>query len=580
MADGTKAEQGLGQTALAVIARGQKTISAMPPERRSRLATGGLMLAAMIAGLFWFLNRPDWRVLYSGLEPRDASTVAQELGAAGIPFRASSDQSGIEVPAEVLDKARMEVAAKGMPQTGRLGFELFDKPNWVGSEFDEKVNYQRALEGELEHTIESLGMVRSARVHLAIPAASPFAQEERTAKASVVLKLKRPSLEPEQVESIRRLVAGAVENLSAQNVSLVDADGRLDMTGKGDHARVGEAEQALEAKLVAMLEPLVGTGNVRAVVNAKYDEGVEERTDEIYDPTQTVALSMQKTDQVSAAAAKPSGVPGTASNTPAAAPVGAVAGSAKAAAPGVPPLLQDKSPKDAKDPLPVYPDRSAGQSQTMHEENGTFGTTKHTIHRELGPGRLERVTVAVLVNDRMSPGKDAAAPAIWRPRSSEEMHRLEGLTQAAVGFDARRGDQVTVENVSFSGNGIEEPTGPVKLLDKARSALHEEPAALRLALLAALGLLVVMMVLRPVAKQMVATLKAPTALPAGAGRTPALGSSTAASAPALGQGRAELEPVEAISQVRMEQVAEQIRKSPAQSKRLLENWITGPQEGS
>ena len=158
--------------------------------------------------------------------------VSQELAAAGIPFQTTADGTGVEVPAELVDKARMEVAAKGMPQSGRLGFELFDKPNWVGSEFDEKVNYQRALEGELEHTIGTLEVVRSARVHLVLPKESLFAGEEKVAKASVVLKLRRSTMTPEQTDSIRNLVAGAVENLSAQQVTLVDADGRVNLNGR------------------------------------------------------------------------------------------------------------------------------------------------------------------------------------------------------------------------------------------------------------------------------------------------------------------------------------------------------------
>ena len=166
-------------------------------------------------------------MLFSGLDGKDTQQVSQELAAAGIPYELTTDGTGIQVPADMVDKARMEVAAKGMPQTGRLGFELFDKPNWVGSEFDERVNYQRAMEGELEHTIETISAVRSARVHLVLPQPSLFTSEEKAAKASVVLKLKRGSVDPDQADAIRSLVAGSVENLSPDQVTLVDADGRV-----------------------------------------------------------------------------------------------------------------------------------------------------------------------------------------------------------------------------------------------------------------------------------------------------------------------------------------------------------------
>src|SRR6185437_4617677 len=291
-----------------------------------------------------------------------------------------------------------------------------------------------ALEGELEHTIETLDVVRSARVHLVLPQQSLFASEEKVAKASVVLKLRRSTVDPEQADAIRSLVAGAVENLSPDQVTLVDADGRANLKPRSSDASKDETEQQMEAKLVAMLEPLAGRDNVRATVNVSYDDGSEERTDEIYDPSQTVTLSMQKKEEVSALPGKAaSGVPGTASNSPAGAPAGSVAGSQAAAAPGTPPLLQ-------KQTLPVYPQQGSGRDQTIQEENGTYGVTKHLLHSEEGPGRVRRVTAAVVVNDRaITEGTGKLEHIVWKPRSADEMRRLGQLAQAAVGFDARRG---------------------------------------------------------------------------------------------------------------------------------------------
>src|SRR5437899_8796413 len=180
-AGGRSAGGGPAQKALAMAAAMRDRLMAMPSGKRTWLIAFGVFLAATCAGVIWFAGRPDWRVLFSGLDGKDVQQVSQELSAAGIPYETTVDGSGIQVPAEMLDKARMEVAAKGMPQTGRLGFELFDKPNWVGSEFDERVNYQRALEGELEHTIGTLGVVKSARVHLVLSQASLVAAEETAA---------------------------------------------------------------------------------------------------------------------------------------------------------------------------------------------------------------------------------------------------------------------------------------------------------------------------------------------------------------------------------------------------------------
>ncbi len=567
------------EKAFAMASTLRERLMAMPAGKRTSLIASAVFLAAMCVGTVWFVGRPDWRVLFSGLDGKDVQQVSQELAAAEIPYETTADGAGVQVPAEMLDKARMEVAAKGMPQTGRLGFELFDKPNWVGSEFDERVNYQRAMEGELEHTIGTLGVVKSARVHLVLPQASLFAAEEKVAKASVVLKLKRASVDPEQADAIRSLVAGSVENLSADQVTLVDADGRVNFKQRSSNVVEADAEQAMEAKLVAMLEPLAGRDNVRATVNVSYDEGREERTDEVYDPNQVATLTMQKSEQTSASRGQASGVPGTASNSPAGSPEGAVAGSQAAAAPGTPPLLQ-------KQALPVYPQQGAGQGQSMHEESETYGITKHLLHTEQGPGRVRRVSAAVVVNDRsVTEGVGKLEHAVWKPRSAEEMHRLEELAQAAVGFDARRGDQVVMQNVSFSTN-VPELKPPVmdKLMEELRGSLHTQPGLMRTAVIGICGVLLVLFVLRPVASQMTATLREPMLL---APRSAAGAFEEREEVAAEQKDRDEeaLLPrsknkTYQLQQGIFEHVSEHIRREPAQSTRLLEAWIGSTEERS
>src|ERR1700733_8366214 len=508
---GAAASGGPAEKALVMVSAMRERLMAMPAQKRTWLIASVVFIAVMCAAMLWFTGRPDWRVLFSGLDGKDSQQVAQELAAAGIPYETTADGAGVQGPADLLDKARMEVAAKGMPQTGRLGFELFDKPNWVGSEFDERVNDQRAVEGELEHTIGTLGVVKSARVHLVLPQPSLFSAEEKVAKASVVLKLRRASVDPDQADAIRNLVAGSVENLSADQVTLVDADGRVNFKPRSSDAAEADAEQAMEAKLVAMLEPVAGHDNVRATVNVSYEHGTEERTDEVYDPTQVVTLSMQKSEQSSVLRTQASGVPGTASNSPGGAPVGAVAGSQAAAAPGTPPLLQ-------KQALPVYPQQGMGQGQSLTEENGTYGVTKHLVHTEQGPGRVRRVSAAVVVNDRSAiEGAGKLEHTVWKPRSPEEMRRLEELAQAAVGYDARRGDQVVMENVSFSTNAPEvKPPTMDRLMDESRALLHTQPELMRTVVMGLCGVLLVLFVLRPGARQGTATLREPVLLTAGA----------------------------------------------------------------
>lgn len=566
---------GVAARAAAMASTIRDRVMALPAGRRNSLVALVAFVAAMAAAMIWYAGRKDWKPLFTGLDGKDLQQVSQELGAAGIPYQSGADGGSIEVPAEMVDKARMEVATKGMPQTGRLGFELFDKPNWVGSEFDERVNYQRALEGELEHTIGALGAVRSARVHLVLPKESLFTSEERAAKASVVLKLKRPFLGEDQADAIRSLVAGAVENLSPDDVNLVDADGRVNLKPRSKNAVAADVEQEMESKLVAMLEPLAGRDNVRATVNVSYEQGSEERTDEIYDPNQSAALSLQKSEQVSQPIVKAMGVPGTASNSPAGAPAGAVQGSQAAAAPGTPPLLQ-------KEALPVYPQQGAGAEQSLHEESGTYGVTKHTIHTAEGPGRVRRITAAVVVNDRSAvEGAGKMQHTVWKPRSVDEMRQLQQLAQAAVGFDARRGDQVVVENVSFSSNSPE-----VKLpvmeqwMEQAKTLARTQPGLAKTAVLGLCGVLLVLFVLRPMAKQVVETLREPAlhggmevaALEAG-DRVDPLGGMVDSSLPLPMSSKEQMQ-----HQGIFAQVAEHIRREPVQSTRLIEAWIGSSEE--
>jgi flagellar M-ring protein FliF len=396
------------------------------------------------------------------------------------------------------------------------------------------------------------------------------------AKASVVLKLKRASVGPEQADAIRSLVAGSVENLSVDQVTLVDADGRVNFKQRSSNAAEADAEQAMEAKLVAMLEPLAGRDNVRATVNVSYDEGSEERTDEVYDPNQVATLTMQKSEQVSTGRGMPSGVPGTASNSPAGSPEGAVAGSQAAAAPGTPPLLQ-------KQTLPVYPQQGAGLGQSLHEENGTYGVTKHLVHTEQGPGRVRRVSAAVVVNDRsVTEGMGKAEHVVWKSRSAEEMHRLEELAPAAVGFDARRGDQVVMQNVSFSTNAPEvKPPTMDRLMDEARGLLHTQPGLMRTAVIGICGVLLVVFVLRPVASQVTATLREPMLLAAGTSTAGAFEDREETIRDDLREEvllpRAKSK-THQLQQGIFEHVSEHIRREPAQSTRLLEAWIGSPEE--
>ncbi len=543
----------------------QQRWTGMQPAQRRLLVLCVLAFAALAGISSWWSSRTDWRTLFTGLESRDAAQVQQQLSSAGITYQTTPDGTAVQVAAEQLDKARVAIAAKGMPQSGRLGFELFDKPNWVGSEFDEKVNFQRALEGELEHTIETMDAIRSARVHVVLPKQGAFSSEDQPAKASVVLKLRRSSVPRDEVESIRNMIAGAVEGLQPAAVTLVDADGRVDLSTVTSQASEHSDEAALEQKLIAVLEPLAGVGNVHATVNISYHQGSEEHTDEVYDPTQTVPVSTQKSEQT-AQTTKAMGVAGTASNAPAAVPVqntpatGATTTTAAAA---------------------VLPGPQA-QTQVSHEESSSYAVSRHLTHTSEGPGRVRRVAAAIVINDRQVVDASGKQPrTAWKTRSTDEMHRMEQLAQAAVGFESKRGDEVVLQNIAFSSNGQEVPPA---LLDRvgssARDLLRSQPSLLRTVGMGVCLLILGFAVLKPLGKQATRLLEAPGTSVAGMrvpqleGAADSTGSATLVSGGATHAIGAP-EPVQSI----FDRVSAQITAQPQGSTRLIEAWITGSEEG-
>jgi flagellar M-ring protein FliF len=357
------------QRAGALMSDAVTRVRGMDSARRSRWLMTAAVIMACFGGLMWYASRPDWRTLYAGLDADDVRQMAQQLTTAGIAFDVSPDGATLRVPAQNLDKARLATTAKGAPKTGRMGFELFDQPNWMGSEFDEKVNYQRALEAELERTIGTLQSVQSARVHLVMPHDSLFTTDQREAKASVVLRLRHRTLADDEAEGIKNLVAGAVDELRPENVELVDAEGGALLGRRGGDAALEAREEQLAEKLVETLEPVAGAGNVRASVNIAYDPNSADELDETYDPAQTATLAMQRNAQSSGQQAGASGVPGTTSN-------GATS------VPAVKP--------------PLYP--AAGlAAQSLQQESATYGVSKKTRHVVEAAGSVDRVTAAVLI---------------------------------------------------------------------------------------------------------------------------------------------------------------------------------------
>ncbi|MGD0799897.1 MAG: flagellar basal-body MS-ring/collar protein FliF [Terracidiphilus sp.] len=507
----------------------------MQPAQRGWAMVAALLLVALIGGLFWYGLRTDWRTLYADMDPEDVRQAGQILSQAQIPFEPTPNGAGILVPAAQLDKARLLTAAKGL-KSGRLGFELFDKPNWVGSEFDEQVNYQRALEGELEHTVGSLTDVESARVHLVLPHDSLFREAERPAKASVVIKLRHRTLADGEPEAIRNLVSSAVDGLTPDRVVLVDAAGHLPLGPKTADALRLSAEEALEQKLVSTLEPVTGAGNVRASVTLDYDPAATEETRESYDPEQTVTLSMQRTEQTSGPQPVAAGVPGTASNAP----------NAQA--------------------LPVYPQQNSAP-QAAKSESGTYATSKTVRHMVENPGRVRRMTAAIVVNDRLAQlaSKDKAAQ--WQPRSPDELRNLTALAQAAVGFDAARGDLLQVEDLAFEENRLQQP---VTLQGQLLAEAESSPVVVKYAALLFGLLLVVAFGVRPALSH---ARSGPNTKQQAARERELPGRAEVAQPVLRAPEPVELDPERIRMQEIFEQVTDHLKREPSQSSRLLQSWI-------
>ena len=533
--------QGAGQVANQV----KGFVLGLKPQQRAMFAGSAVVVAVVLWIFVRMLTSPDYKTLYSGLKPEEANGIAAKLSVKGISYQISPDGASIAVPADQLDKGRLETAAQGLPKNARLGFELFDTPNWMGTDFTDKVNYQRALEGELERTIQTLGEVESVRVHLVMPAESLFVDRQQEAKAAVILKTRGTISEDKQF-GIAQLVSSAVDKLKPENVTVLDADtGRPLSHHSGLVGGVASRElgDQLEKEIVRTLEPVLGAERVRASVRVEVDSSTSEENQESYDPKSAVAITSQRSEE-NAGGVAPGGVPGTTSNVPA-------AGSANPAA--AVRIVQDQ--------------------QSSKAEANTFVVNKLVRHTMEPAGRLKRIAAAVVVDDATeTTGDGAQSKTIRRKRTPEEMKNIEQLAAAAIGLDASRGDVLAVENLTFQQVPVETPLKPSKLA-QARTVLVQWSSLLRYAGIAALFLVVYLTFLRPIKKQLVTAFRE---LPARIGALKTAGSNDAAILPPaeglLGRDAEASSDSQRLSGLK-KQLAEKVKSEPASASRLIQGWM-------
>lgn len=415
-----------------------KLLDSLSVRQRITILTAILLAGAGTYAVIRWQQESDFRPLFINLGPEDAGGIVQKLKESGVDYRVSDTGGSVLVPSARVAELRLSLAAAGLPKSGRIGFELFDKTNLGATEFTEHVNYRRALEGELERSVVALAEVEQARVHITFPKESVFLDAQQPAKASVLVRL-RPGarLAPQNVVAIDHLVASAVEGLSPDAVSVLDMNGNLlgrpRVPAGLDGPEPSEAgldyrhkvESDLLAKINSTLEPLLGAEKFRAGVSVECDFSGGEQSEEIYDPARSVMLSSQRTED-SSGSNTPSGVPGTASS------------------------------------LPRPTSRPGGGSAQVSRvtENVTYQSSRTVKKTRLPAGAIRKISVAVLLDQTLTWEKDKSGPRrVLVPPSADKLKVVHDLVAGVTGFNVQRGDQLVVETQPFETTLMLEPPG-------------------------------------------------------------------------------------------------------------------------
>src|SRR5579884_693916 len=406
----------------------KKLLATLTLQQKIGTGLAAIFIVGALAGLVHWNHERDFRPLFTGMSPEDAAAIVQKLKENGVDYRIAENGSSVLVPGAKLDELRLEMAGAGLPKTGRIGFELFDKTNLGITDFTEHVNYRRALEGELERSIRALSEVEQARVHVTFPKDSVFVDSREPAKASVLIHL-RPGahLTPQNVLAITNLIASAVEGLAPENVSVLDMQGNLlrrphkpgldggDMSEAAlDYKR--QIEKDLVAKVESTLDPLLGVGKFRVGVSADCDFSTSDQSDEIYDPTHSAMTNSQKSEDV-AGLSQNIGVPGTPANLPRA------------------------TSRPATSCTPMVSRRT---------ENISYETSRTVRHVKTPQGGLKRISASLLLDqDVQWQGTGKQRKRVLVPPSPEKLKAIHDVVAAVLGIVPERGDQLVIESLPF-----------------------------------------------------------------------------------------------------------------------------------
>ncbi|MDR1350819.1 MAG: flagellar M-ring protein FliF [Zoogloeaceae bacterium] len=464
------------------LTRLREAFDRLNSQQKLMLAVAIAAIVAILAGAYLWSRQPDYRVLFANFSEKDGGAIIAALEQANVPYRYSESGAAILVPAAQVHDARLRLASQGLPRGGSIGFELMENQKFGASQFTEQVNYQRALQGELERTIEAISAVQSARVHLAIPKPSVFVREEQKPTASVLLRLfPGRSLEPTQVAGISYLIASSVPQLPLANVNIVDQNGNLISQLKDKLTEAGldstqlkyvrDVENSIIERIRNILTPVLGEGNYRAQVAADLDFSHVEQTAETFAPNTDRATASIRSEQVSESAnlnqSPAGGIPGALTNqppVPATAPLSQPAVTPPAGAAGGPaPTSPATNPRDPNRgqidaagvyaPLdPVSPPLAAQKGVTTnYEVDKTIRYTRQSA------GAIRRLTAAVVVNYRMIKSRNGVETP--GPLPEEEIEKIRNLAREAMGYNETRGDSLSIANVSFTAQAQTESAG-------------------------------------------------------------------------------------------------------------------------
>lgn len=414
--------------------------------RKLMLGVGIAAVVGMMAAVWMWSQKPDYRVLFSNFSDRDGGAIVASLQQMNIPYKFAEGGGAILVPAENVYDARLKLASQGLPKGGNVGFELMENQKLGVSQFLEQVNFQRALEGELARSIQAVAAVQSARVHLALPKASVFVRDQQKPTASVLLNLNAGrTLDPQQVSAIVHLVASSVPDLPAKNVTLVDQSGNL--LSNADRIAgangldpsqlkyVQELQRSIVKRIESIITPIVGPNNVRAEATADVDFSRVEQAAEIYKPNQTPEATVIRSQQTSESKSingnnQATGIPGALANQPQPNATAPINGAPPAAANGAPAASTETTGNMQKD-------------TTVNYE--VDKTIRYVQQPMVG---LKRLSVAVVVNHKQSFDKNGKP--ISTPLTEAEKTQITDLVREAMGYNKERGDSLNVVNTPFA----------------------------------------------------------------------------------------------------------------------------------